>query len=163
MKFSLIILNLIIFACVVKAQTLTQEVKASSGGFYKQINGSMQVTMGEPLTESYNNSIAKLHQGFEQGSYALVSVEELTVIENLAVNLFPNPSNGIFKIDIKSADVITFIIDVKDVLGKNIINKTVKSNEIEPIDLTVFASSIYYVSISNADKNYLKTFKIIKQ
>ena len=159
----LIILNLIIFACVLNAQTLTQEVKASSGGFYQQINGSMQVTMGEPLTESYSNSSAKLYQGFEQGSYAIVSVEELTTIENLNVNLFPNPSNGIFKVDIKSDDVVTFTIDVKDVLGKTIISKSVKSNEIETIDLTAFASSMYHLSISNTEKNYLKTFKIIKQ
>ena len=163
MKFSLIILNLFVFTCVLNAQTLTQEVKASSGGFYQQINGSMQVTIGEPLTESYSNSSAKLYQGFEQGSYAIVSVEELTTIENLNINLFPNPSNGVFKIDIKSDDVVTFAIDVKDALGKTIINKTVKSNEIEIIDLTTFASSIYNVSISNSDKNYLKTFKIIKQ
>jgi hypothetical protein len=159
----LIILNLIIFTCIVKAQTLTQEVKASSGGFYQQINGSMQVTMGEPLTESYSNSSAKLYQGFEQGSYAIVSVEELTTIENLNVNLFPNPSNGIFKVDIKSDDVLTFTIDVKDALGKSIISKIVKSNEIETIDLTAFASSMYHLTISNSDKNYLKTFKIIKQ
>lgn len=163
MKHLLIILNLFIFTYVVNAQTLTQEVKASSGDFYQQINGSMQVTMGEPLTETYINPSAKLYQGFEQGSYSIVSVEELTKIENLNVNLFPNPSNGIFKIDIKSDDIINFIIDIKDALGKSFINKTVKSNEIETIDLTVFASSIYYVSISNSDKNYRKTFKLIKQ
>lgn len=163
MKFSLIILYLIIFTSLLKSQTFTQEVISSSGDFYQQINGSLQATMGEPLTESYSNSSAKLYQGFQQGSYAIVSVEELTIIENLNVNLFPNPSNGLFKVDIKSDDMATFIVDVKDALGKSIINKSVKSNEIETIDLTTFASSIYHISISNSDKNYLKTFKIIKQ
>lgn len=163
MKFLLIILNLIVFSCVINAQTLTQEVKASSGDFYQQINGSMQVTMGEPLTETYNNSSVKLYQGFEQGSYSIVSVEELSTIENLTINLFPNPSNGLFKVDIKSDNITTFIIDVKDALGKTIINKTIKANEIETIDLTAFAGSIYNLSISNSDKNYNKTFKIIKQ
>lgn len=163
MKHLIIILNIFVFSYAFNAQTLTQEVKASSGGFYQQINGSMQVTMGEPLTETYSNPSAKLYQGFEQGSYSIVSVEELTTIENLNINLFPNPSNGVFKVDIKSDDILTFTVDVKDALGKTIINKTVKSNEIEIIDLTTFASSIYNVSISNSDKNSLKTFKIIKQ
>ena len=36
----------------------------------------------------------------------------------------------IFKVDIKSDDMATFIVDVKDVLGKTIISKIVKSNEI---------------------------------
>ena len=163
MRYSLIIINLIIFTCVVKAQTLTQEVKASSGGFYQQINGSMQVTMGEPLTETYSNSSAKLYQGFEQGSYSIVSVSELPVLKNLNVNLYPNPSSGIFKIDIISEDILVFVLDVIDAQGKSIICKTITTNETQTIDLSVFASSIYHVSISNSEKNYLKTFKIIKQ
>ena len=109
----IIILGLYIFPYSGISQTLTQEVKASSGDFYQQINGSMQVTMGEPLTETYTNSSAKLYQGFEQGSYEIVSVEEINVIENLTVNLFPNPSNGVFKIDIKSDDVLTFTIEAQ--------------------------------------------------
>ena len=163
MKTILVILNFLVFGHIINAQTLTQKVEASSGGFYQQINGSLQVTMGEPLTESYTNPTAKLYQGFEQGSYSIVSVEELSLFENLNINLFPNPSNGVFKIDIRSDDITIFIINVKDALSKTIISKTIKSNEIDLIDLTAFSSSVYYLLISNSDKNYLKTFKIIKQ
>ena len=51
------------------AQTFTQEVNASTGGYYKQINGSLQFTIGEPLIETYSTAQTKLSQGFQQGHY----------------------------------------------------------------------------------------------
>ena len=144
------------------SQTFTQEVKASAGGFYQQINGSMQFTIGEPLTETYSNSSAKLYQGFEQGSYTLVSVTELPILTDLDVNLYPNPSLGIFNLAIESKVVSIFAIDVIDYQGKNIIHKEISANNLEQLNLSDFSSSIYYVTISNAELSYLKTFKIIK-
>ena len=145
-----------------KAQTFTQEVKASGGGFYQQINGSIQFTIGEPLTETYSNSSAKLYQGFEQGSYTLVSVSELPMLTDLDVNLYPNPSLGIFNLAIESKAVSIFVIDVIDYQGKNIIHKEIYPNNLDQINLSDFSSSIYYVTISNVEISYLKTFKIIK-
>lgn len=157
------IISFIITNCfALNAQTFTQEVKTSGGGYYQQINGSMQFTIGEPLTETYINSSAKLYQGFEQGSYSIVSVSELPVLTNLEVNLYPNPSSGIFNLNIESNENLIFGINVIDAQGKSIINKEITAKSIELIDLSHFASSIYYVSITNADKNYLKTFRILK-
>ncbi|MCE9539997.1 MAG: T9SS type A sorting domain-containing protein [Bacteroidetes bacterium] len=159
-----IIISFIITNCfILNAQTFTQEAKTSGGGYYHQINGSMQFTIGEPLTETYTNSSAKLYQGFEQGSYSIVSVTELPMLTDLDVNLYPNPSTGIFNLNIESTETSTFKIDVINALGKSIIYKEITTKNIELIDLSGFASSIYYVSITNAGKNYLKTFKIIKQ
>lgn len=160
----LFIISFIITNCfILNAQTFTQEVKSSGGGYYQQINGSMQFTIGEPLTETYSNSSAKLYQGFEQGSYSIVSVTELPVLTDLKVNLYPNPSSGIFNVNIESNENLIFQINVFDAQGKVIVQKEITSKSNESIDLSDFASSIYYVSISNVDNNYLKTFKIIKQ
>lgn len=163
MKHIIAIFFLIVNCFVLNAQTITQEVKASGGGYYKQINGSMQFTIGEPLTEKYSNTSAKLYQGFEQGSYSIVSVSELPILADLDVILYPNPSSCIFNLHIESNEVFTFRMDVFNAQGETIIHKEITSENIDFIDLSGFASSIYYVSITNADKNYLKTFKIIKQ
>lgn len=144
------------------SQTFTQEVRASGGGYYVQINGSLQFTIGEPLIETYSNTSAKLYQGFEQGSYALVSVTELPILTDLKVNLFPNPSFGIFNLAIESRVISIFSVDVIDFQGKIIFHKEISANNSEQINLNDFSSSIYYVIISNAEISYLKTFKIEK-
>lgn len=162
MKYLLPIFGFIICSCSINAQTFTQQVNASGGGYYQQINGSMQFTIGEPLTESYTNPSTQLFQGFEQGSYSIVSVTELPILTNLNVNLYPNPSSGIFNVSIESNETHKFQINVMDSQGRSIIHKEITSKSTELIDLSDFASSMYYVTISNADKNYLKTFKIVK-
>lgn len=163
MKHILFFTFLIIAITPVNAQTLTQEVNASSGGYYKQINGSIQFTIGEPLTETYSDSTAKLYQGFEQGSYIITSVTELPLIAGLDVNLYPNPSSGVFNFKIKSDFNTLFKVEVTDAQGKLILQKEINSNGLESIDLSNFAYSIYYVTVANTEKNYLKTFKIAKQ
>lgn len=162
MKHTIIISFIITNCFILNAQTFTQEAKTSGGGYYQQINGSMQFTIGEPLTETYTNSSAKLYQGFEQGDYSIVSVTELPVLNDLDVNLYPNPSSGIFNLNIESNESSVFRMNVIDAQGKSIVNKEITAKSIELIDLSGFSSSIYYVTITNADKNYLKTFKIIK-
>lgn len=148
---------------VLNAQSLTQQVTASGGGYYQQINASMQFTMGEPLAETYTNSSAKLYQGFEQGSYALVSVSEPSAFTDITVDLFPNPSSGIFNLNIKAEVSSPFHFVVMDAQGRAIISKEVFAAQQESINITDFASCIYFVTISNTENNYFKTHKIIKQ
>ena len=152
-----------IYGFFIDAQTFTQEVNASGGGFYQQINGSMQFTIGEPITETYSNTTAKMTQGFEQGSYLILAVDELPAITTISIDLFPNPSNGFFNVFIKADVNSLYYIEVMDAQGKLILNKEINSGLQETIDMAAFSSSIYFVIISDAEKNNLKTFKIIKQ
>lgn len=163
MKKTLVIFFVLTNCFVLNAQTFTQEVNSSAGGYYKQINGSMQFTIGEPLTETYTDTTATLYQGFQQGSYIIVSVTEQPIIADLNISLYPNPSSGIFNLKVESNETTVFKIDVVDAQGKCIIHKETNSKNSEAIDLSNFASSIYYVTITNTEKNYIKTFKIIKQ
>ena len=50
----------------ITAQTITQEVYSSGGGYHTQINGSLQFNIGEVLVEDYQNTNCHLQQGFEQ-------------------------------------------------------------------------------------------------
>ncbi len=154
---------LFFYCLTIQAQTFTQEVNASGGGYYNQINGSMQFTIGEPLTETYTNSSAKLYQGFQQGSYTIVSVTELPLLTDLDVNLYPNPSSGIFNLLIQSDLKSSFKMEVIDAQGKTIISKEVYESIPETINLSDFSGGMYYVKIINTEKKYLKTYNIVKQ
>jgi hypothetical protein len=157
------LLLLLFISNSVSAQTLTQQVNASGGGYYTQINGSMQFTIGEPLIETYSITTATLTQGFEQGSYVALAITELPVTPAISVDLFPNPTNGIFNLFIKSEVNSIYTVKVMDAEGKLILNKEINNRQQETIDITAYSSSMYFVVITDADKKYLKTYKIIKQ
>ena len=87
---------------VMNSQSLTQEVLGNSGGTYEQANGSLQFQIGESVIETYNEAgYPQMYLGFEQGSYSIVSIEENRILENTDITLYPNPSNGIFYLNIK--------------------------------------------------------------
>lgn len=146
-----------------QAQTFTQEVNASAGGYYQQINGSMQFTIGEPITETYTSASGKMYSGFEQGSYVIISVNELPAIADLNVTLFPNPSSGIINLNIVFKENYLFNIVLIDALGKVVLQKEIAANNVETINLENYGSAMYYVTVSNAELGYIKTLKIIKQ
>ena len=152
-----------LFSITTNAQTFTQEVNASGGGYYVQVNSSMQFTIGEPITETYSNTSARLYNGFEQGSYVILAVNELPPIIDLKVTLFPNPSSGIINLNIESKETSLFKVDIIDALGKLVFQKEITANAIETINLENYRSAMYYVTVSNTELNYIKSFKIIKQ
>jgi hypothetical protein len=70
--------------------------------------------------------------------------------ENPQVTIYPNPTNGVFNIDMKNE---VKNIKVINILGKIIYNENISASAIgttKSIDLTDFANGIYFVNISNA-------------
>ena len=161
LKNTIIILLLAASALHLNAQTFTQEVYSSGGGYYKQINGSMQFNIGEPLTESYSASDGILYQGFEQGSYSILSVYEIGA-DAITANVFPNPAIDFLNVSLASNSNATFDIKIYSMMGQTLSAFTAHSNEIQKIDLLGFTSSIFYITISNSTNGYKKTFKITK-
>ena len=68
MKYYLIF-NLIFLSNILFSQSITQDIISSGGETYNQINGSVQLNLGEPMVETYiNQGFPQLYSGFEQGS-----------------------------------------------------------------------------------------------
>jgi subtilisin family serine protease len=78
-------------------------------------------------------------------------------INNPNVQVFPNPTSGLVNIGISSMSEFNYII--LDVNGKIHSVGSIKGTS-NSIDLSNFASSIYFIKIFN--NSYIKTFKIIK-
>ncbi|MEI6124075.1 MAG: hypothetical protein WCQ95_10675 [Bacteroidota bacterium] len=77
-------------------QTTTPEIITSAGDSYVQAFALMDVTIGEPITETFSNTGNKLTQGFQQGNYFIAAINQITS-DNYTINVFPNPTiNEIF-------------------------------------------------------------------
>jgi Secretion system C-terminal sorting domain/CARDB len=81
----------------------------------------------------------------------------LTNIETSAFEVFPNPSNGVFKINQSSA--IDAEVNVFDLTGKTILNKTISTLS-ETIDLSKQADGMYFLQVKQ--NGVTKTMKITK-
>lgn len=81
--------------------------------------------------------------GFSTCSY-VTSVIELTA-EAIGLRMHPNPANSLLNVDIKKAD--NYLIQVRDVLGKSLIEKTSKGGTLQ-LELGDFDLGIYFLSIT---------------
>ncbi len=69
------------------------------------------------------------------------------------LNIYPNPSQGLFKIEIgKNSDPISSIY-ISDILGRTRITRNINfegSDDLQEFDLTGFAKGIYFIEFSNS-------------
>ena len=75
-----------------------------------------------------------------------------------AISIFPNPVNGILKIDVKSSNIKLTEVAVSDLQGKILLTKTSGFNS---IDMSKLSSGLYLVKIKTVNSSILK--KVIKE
>lgn len=84
-----------------------------------------------------------------------------TDAEDDAVDIYPNPSNGV--INIRTAYTgQTLNIKVMDVTGKVIFHKIIQSTNMDTIDLTSLKSSIYFIEIQNSENKTVRRKLVIE-
>ena len=77
----------------------------------------------------------------------------------LAVAISPNPSNGIFKINLTDVIENEFEISVQDLSGKTIYNDFINGKE-ATLNLTEQISGIYFVKIISNNRSVTKRVQI---
>jgi hypothetical protein len=80
------------------------------------------------------------------------SVNAVSAVEKSNINVYPNPSNGIFTMDV---DVIDYAVSVTNVLGQTVYSVTV-SELSTIIDLSSFNKGIYTIKLTNTDNTISK-------
>ncbi len=100
------------------------------------------------------------------GSSPLCALTELNIIatgitsknsfDNSLVNIFPNPSNGLFTIDANSGTKI----NVTDIIGQVIISETMLTGR-QQLDISNYANGVYFIKAMQKDRQ--QTIKIIKK
>ncbi len=119
------------------------------------VNGLPNVII-EDLEINYTNNMlrAGTHgRGIWETPIPLVqTIEECTLYNKLSV--FPNPSNGVFQVDLSNIENIQQII-VFDITGKKIIEQPATQG-IATLDMTTYVSGTYFIKVTAGQKQYVQ-------
>ena len=84
---------------------------------------------------------------------------EFETINQIMVS--PNPSSGIFKIDLTNQTENFETLSVFNILGQNILIQKIVDKTENEIDLSSFANGIYFLRLQNSKET--RKFKLVKQ
>lgn len=143
-----------------KAQTLEHQVIGSTGAEIQNSNGELYFTVGEPVSETFENENFQLTQGYHQGVFLFVSTEDLGNLP-FNVTLFPNPASEFVNVSLKDISSTNFEYRLFDINGRVLL--TGKFNQpTEQIALSQLANSTYFLKIYNSKAGYNVTYKLQK-
>lgn len=143
-----------------------QQVVASAGGISKFKNIELSWTMGEAFIGEINDKNNLYTVGFHQ-PIIIQAVSALNEAMTDEIMVFPNPFgsslNVIFKLE-NEENSGNFKLVLSDIFGKQILEKTIDSNNIDTvIDLPEIASGSYQIKIYSLKQGLFRTFKMIKE
>jgi hypothetical protein len=145
------------------AQSLSPDLISTSGDSFVSANTSMSWSLGEIEIETFSVSSILFTQGFQQPDYNTTSIKDDGSLQNFSVNLYPNPVGNYLVIENNSgSDKFTY--QLFDVCGKLVktLEPTPSNASTVQMDLSGLSQGNYIIQIKNFDKNFLKSYKIVK-
>ncbi|MBK8444369.1 MAG: DUF5011 domain-containing protein [Sphingobacteriales bacterium] len=142
---------------------VTGEVCESTPGTYK-LTYKVSDNSGNEATKDRNIVVAGPGGNNAACSYDVdcespfIGLNDLLLNQNIQVG--PNPSNGVFEINIQDVETRDVSIEVIDMMGKNIRNftrKNVNNNAAFSIDLTDLAKGKYFLHIHTDSGSIVKS------
>ena len=163
-KFILLLVLGVVAGSTLFAQSLTPMVISSSGGYYSSAAGSLSATVAEmTMVQTFTSMGNYLTQGFQQPEEWYASVKEDQVPGNISI--YPNPSNGKFNITVNSLEKGLAQIHLYDILGQKTFSSQMgigSGVNTENIDITGYATGMYFLEYLYAGDNGKKESKVIK-
>jgi hypothetical protein len=156
MSRNIIFLVISIFAVPTFGQSFNPEVISSGGDSYSQINGKMDVTIGETITDTQLENSTYLTQGFQQGNLFVSQIEENSIVNSFSINVFPNPA--INEISISSDAEEPMSVYLYDLNGKLLLSETMNMTLI--LDFSSYAAGSYFLKLTTG--NTISTYIIQK-
>jgi hypothetical protein len=106
-------------------------------------------------------SYYRLKQIDNNGTYTYSKIVSVNYhFDNTGINVFPNPSNGDFTINLDGFEKKEVIVIVKDIAGKEFFSKVMivqENNELIAVDLNgILSSGVYLVTASSLNTLYSK-------
>ena len=125
----------------------------SSGGYAKQSEASVDWIIGGSLMDI---------SGFDLGYFASEQMKEL-MEEAFSLNVYPNPATDLLNVEITPSDTGKMLLEVFDLSGKAVINKTAANEPLMQLDIKNLAEGTYYLKITQLNNDQLfRIEKIIK-
>ena len=151
---------LIVFFLLNFSFSWSQKDFVTSGGDGKSDQGSFSYSIGQILvmqmdapSNSWSQPIS-LNNGVQQ-----VFISACEKNQNIKILATPNPTSGLVNIDIPNWNDVQLNISVYDVLGKDILNKTINKRKTQ-LDLSKLSSGVYILKIGDTCGGS-NSFKII--
>jgi len=139
------------------SQEIRSYVISSTGASIMGDNGSLYLSIGEPMNTEISGGDIMISQGFLQ-----VSISESTSTDELLseeINVFPNPSTADLHIELPEMEG-DYIYHLYDNLGKTIETKNIQQVRTK-VNLTLLDPGTYFLKVTKASKSS-RTLKIIK-
>ena len=86
--------------------------------------------------------------------------EAPTEVESLSVKLeasvYPNPSNGVFYLELKSEQVDTYQIKIFNLIGRTIESEKIETNQEYRFDLSSHPKGVYFIQVESGKEQFIK-------
>lgn len=81
---------------------------------------------------------------------------------NFDINIFPNPTNGQFYIEISNSNLKNLNYHVSNSLGQTILNEKIEA-VVSPINLSQYSSGMYFISVTDNNGKTITSKKVVKE
>ena len=154
----LVMICLALLQLPVSAQTAIP----AAGGIGNGTGGTISFSLGQVAYSSQTGSNGSIVQGVQQPyEISLISAVKNTEYINLECNVYPNPTSGSVKLNIKSFDYKYFRFCLYDITGVLLMDQKIESEE-TTIIIETLPSSVYFLKVIYKGSE-VKVFKIIKK
>ena len=139
---------------------------------YKVLGGGHQIPSLPPVPTGYGvgntnedfTAAKEIWRFFSKYNLEALGVTPATGINNNTfeknnISVYPNPSNGIFRVDVKNN--LNVIITIVNVLGETVLEKKISDTSVT-IDLSNYPTGVYFYQARNQAGN-IKSGKLIVQ
>jgi Secretion system C-terminal sorting domain len=143
---------------------LCMQVLASTGGSGTQGNYQVSWTVGEVVINTVGASGFKVTQGFHQPDVcAPVSTWNID-LELLGIEIFPNPSSGVFNIRYSPSEKSALQVSAFDVLGHQVLQpQALLAPEGSLLDASQWPPGLYFLQIQDANSKGTATVRVLRQ
>ena len=156
-----IIILMVLITTIPSLRVSGQAVLAPAGGIHTKQNLSLEWTLGETFVESVTTQEKWYTEGFHQPKLSARPVS--TSAGGYDIKIFPNPTQELLNVFIKSPVEEDLKLTLVDVTGKTIYTQKVPSGTSE-IQLRVkhLPEGMYMLSVVSTKGFRINSFKVIK-
>jgi len=147
------------------AQTITHSVVASAGANHTNAETGYSVswTLGEPVigTLVSNDNTITLHQGFQQGSLLIVSINSVEFTSEIMV--YPNPATSYVNIKVDGSSSGSLNLEIIDIHGRlRATRQGITNEDVVTINTDNLNPGVYMLRFFSEDRT-VKTISLVKQ
>ena len=152
-------MKLLLFIVLFSSTVYSQSTVLSAGNTIEN-NGSISYSVGQIFVSPLDANTGSLYIGVQQ-PFEILSLSLEDFKSEMSLVGYPNPTSGLFYLDIKNSNSFPFLLKLYDLRGRMIFTKSVKKNK-AVVNISNHAKGMYILHLVDKDKNvYLH--KILKK